>query len=310
MIEENAESLALILLPGIQYYTGQYFDIQTITAHAHAFDIPIGWDLAHAVGNMELRLHDWDVDFAVWCNYKYMNAGPGAIAALFVHEKHGNVKSPTPGEGYRPRLCGWWGGDKNARFGMGSSEFYVVPRYQDITVRLRIWSNHHLPTIEFLPIPGAAGFQLGNPCALAITAVTASLEIFEQTSMTALRTKSIILTGYLQELLLSSCHSQENDQNTDSLFNIITPLNPAERGNQLSIRLKPGLLEGVLKALEAASVVVDERKPDVIRVAPTPLYNTYAEVWDFVQIFLAACQKTHEGQLGNGVDVPTMREKE
>ena len=267
MIDAYAATTALILLPGVQYYTGQYFDIQAITAHAHSRDILIGWDLAHAVGNVDLHLHDWDVDFAVWCNYKYLNSGPGSIAGLFVHEKHGfvNLEAANRGEnGYRPRLSGWWGGDRSTRFQMGN---------------------------KFVPIPGAAGFQVGNPSALALTTVLASLEVFSLTSMTAIRRKSIDLTGYLTDLLLQS----RNHQSSDNVYSIITPLDAAQRGAQLSVKLKPGLLESVLKILEEEAVVVDERKPDVIRVAPAPLYNTFTEVWDFVQIFEAACRDAHGG---------------
>ena len=122
-IEKHASTTALILLPGVQYYTGQLFDIPTITAHAHSYEITIGWDLAHAVGNVELQLHDWEVDFAVWCSYKYLNSGPGAIGGLFVHDNHTQVdREATKNglEGYRPRLTGWWGGDKATRFQMGS----------------------------------------------------------------------------------------------------------------------------------------------------------------------------------------------
>ena len=125
VIDTHASSTALILLPGVQYYTGQYFDIPKITAHAHSKGLLIGWDLAHAVGNVDLHLHEWDVDFAVWCNYKYINAGPGSIAGLFVHEKHSKVDMEaldTGEQGYRPRLSGWWGGDKSMRFQMGSRE--------------------------------------------------------------------------------------------------------------------------------------------------------------------------------------------
>ena len=127
VIDRYADSAALILLPGIQYYTGQLFDIQTITEHAHSHSIPIGWDLAHAAGNAELRLHDWDVDFAVWCNYKYLNSGPGAIASLFLHERHGQVDLEAiknGSGGYRKRLAGWWGGDKNARFTMTDRTYF------------------------------------------------------------------------------------------------------------------------------------------------------------------------------------------
>lgn len=269
LIDTYAATTALILLPGVQYYTGQYFDIPTITSYAHSRNILIGWDLAHAVGNVDLHLHDWDVDFAVWCNYKYLNSGPGSIAGLFVHEKHGHVDlaaASTGKDGYRPRLSGWWGGDRSTRFQMGN---------------------------KFLPIPGAAGFQLGNPSALALTTVLASLEVFSLTSMTAIRKKSVALTGYLTELLLRS----QNDSRIHNAYSIITPLDAAQRGAQLSVRLKPGLLEGVLKILEENGVVVDERKPDVIRVAPAPLYNTFTEIWDFIQIFQAACQAAQTGKV-------------
>lgn len=147
-----------------------------------------------------------------------------------------------------------------------------------------------------MPIPGAAGFQLGNPSALAVTALLASLEIFALTSMSAIRAKSVALTGYLEYLLLapSSANAEKNDVKT---FKIITPSNPAKRGAQLSLQLNHGLLEGVMKLLEDAGVVVDERKPDVIRVAPAPLYNTYSEVWDFVKIFRGACQRVQAEQV-------------
>ncbi|KAL8901126.1 MAG: hypothetical protein Q9192_000721 [Flavoplaca navasiana] len=270
-IDEHASTTALILLPGVQYYTGQLFDIEIITAHAHSHGIIIGWDLAHAVGNVELLLHDWDVDFAVWCSYKYLNCGPGAIGGLFVHENHSKVdkKAIEDGhEGYRPRLSGWWGGDKATRFQMGS---------------------------QFIPIPGAAGFQVGNPCALAICPLLASLEIFALASMSAVRSKSIMLTGYLEELLQRSSLRATAD-GTDVLYWIITPSGITERGAQLSIRLRPGLLEGVLIELEEQGIVVDERKPDVIRVAPAPLYNTFSEVWNFVAVFELACTKANNSK--------------
>lgn len=267
IIDKHAASTALILLPGVQYYTGQYFDIATITAYAHVHDILIGWDLAHAVGNVDLYLHDWDVDFAVWCNYKYLNSGPGSIAGLFVHDKHGHVdvEAVSRGDhGYRPRLSGWWGGDRPTRFDMHN---------------------------KFVPIPGAAGFQLGNPSALALATVLASLEVFSLTSMSAIRKKSINLTGYLTDLLL------KDGGTTADAYNIISPLDPAQRGAQLSVKLKPGLLEGVLKILQENSVIVDERQPDVIRIAPAPLYNTFTEVWEFVRIFRIACQAAQAGQV-------------
>ncbi|KAJ5907526.1 hypothetical protein N7495_000208 [Penicillium taxi] len=256
VIDENASSTALIFLSGIQFYTGQYFDIKRITAHAHSKGILIGWDCAHAAGNVDLRLHDWDVDFAAWCTYKYINSGPGGMAGLFVHERHGQ----TSDDKFRPRLSGWWGSDLKTRFMMDN---------------------------KFTPQPGAAGFQLSNPSVLDMTAIVASLEIFNRTTMTEIRQKSLNITGYLEHLLLKYPLDASPE---DKPFTLITPSNPAERGAQLSIRLQPGLLDHVLHHLEENGAVIDERKPDVIRVAPAPLYNTYAEVFEFCQIFLEACR--------------------
>ncbi|KAL4871882.1 hypothetical protein BDV12DRAFT_12963 [Aspergillus spectabilis] len=268
VIDEHASSTALLLLSAIQYYTGQYFDIEKITAHAHSKGIVVGWDCAHAAGNVNLQLHGWNVDFAAWCNYKYLNSGPGGMAGIFVHEKHGNVKS-TKGEetedSFHPRLSGWWGGDKATRF---------------------LMDNH------FVPQAGAAGYQLSNPSVLDINAVAASLELFNRTSMADIREKSLKLTGYLEHLLLK----YPLDGLSDKPFAIITPSDPSERGAQLSLRLRPGLLDSVLETLEEHAVVIDERKPDVIRVAPAPLYNTYQEVWQFCQIFLEACRKAVQAQ--------------
>ncbi|OKL57148.1 Kynureninase 1 [Talaromyces atroroseus] len=268
VIDDNASDTALVLLPGIQYYTGQYFDIPQITAHAHSKGILIGWDCAHAVGNVELKLHDWEVDFAAWCHYKYVNSGPGAMAGLFVHEKHGKVNgSSTNGEddAYRPRLAGWWGHDKATRFQMDNN---------------------------FVPQEGAAGYQISNPSVLDLSAVASSLEIFNQASMPALRQKSLQLTGYLEHLLLKyPLDNHADDRNKKLSFSIITPANPAERGAQLSILLQPGLLDKVLEILEENGVVIDERKPNVVRVAPAPLYNTFTDVWEFHRVFVMACRE-------------------
>ena len=278
IIDDNASSTALVLLSAIQFYTGQYFDIERITAHAHSKGIMIGWDCAHAAGNVDLRLHDWNVDFAAWCNYKYLNSGPGGIAGLFVHERHGRVdeKQPDSDETFRPRFSGWWGGDIRTRFNMENS-MYVVELVYDA----------RLMNLEFQPQPGAAGFQLSNPSVLDINAVVASLEIFNRATMKEIRQKSLNLTGYLEHLLLKY---PLDAPPKDKPFTLITPSNPAERGAQLSLRLQPGLLDHVLHQLEENGVVIDERKPDVVRVAPAPLYNTYAEVWEFSQIFLQACK--------------------
>ncbi|EEH44060.1 kynureninase [Paracoccidioides brasiliensis Pb18] len=263
VIDEHASSTALILLPGIQYYTGQYFDIARITAHAHSKGIIIGWDCAHAVGNVELQLHDWNVDFAVWCTYKYVNSGPGAMGGLFVHERHGTVDvNGANGLSYRPRLSGWWGGDKEIRFLMDN---------------------------KFVPRPGAAGFQISNPSILDLSAVIASLELFSAATMPALRQKSLQLTAYMEHLLLNSSPRQQ--QPDSRLFSIITPSNPLERGAQLSILLREDLLDDVFKRLQDNGIVVDERKPNVIRVAAAPLYNSFAEVWEFCRVFLEACEE-------------------
>jgi kynureninase len=297
VISQHAATTALVLLPGIQFYSGQYFDIELITRHCHSLDVTIGWDLAHAVGNVPLKLHDWNVDFAAWCNYKYMNGGPGVIGGLFVHDRHGKVESvpttpaaaatPAPdlnttsiripssnGDNphnndtqlaYRPRLSGWWGSDKGSRFLMNNA---------------------------FVPIPGASGFQLSNPSALDMTAVIASLDVFSLTSIDALRTRSINLTAYLEARLL------RYDSKTPPPYMIITPSNPAERGAQLSVLLNPGMLEHVLEVLEEEGVVVDERKPDVIRIAPAPLYNSFWDVHRFMEVFLRACKGTLDVKRG------------
>ncbi|KAI5360790.1 Putative aminotransferase class V domain, kynureninase, pyridoxal phosphate-dependent transferase [Septoria linicola] len=273
-IDEHADSLALILLPGIQYYTGQLFDIKTITAHAHQKGILIGWDLAHAAGNVPLQLHKWDVDFACWCTYKYLNSGPGSIGGAFVHERHGEVASNGDKLQYRPRLSGWWGSSKTSRFVMAN---------------------------QFDPIPGAAGFQVSNTSVADTTAVRASLDVFKQTSMADLRAKSVKLTAYLEKLL-DLLASEQEQQFGGALYHIITSRKPEERGAQLSVMLKPGLLSSVMEVLEHESVVLDERKPDVIRVAPAPLYNSFEDVWRFVSVFRRACQQAYSsGEKGESI---------
>ena len=200
-------------------------------------------------------------------------------------------------QGYRPRLSGWWGGDKAARFSMGNSKSHisiVVPAL-----------GHETPDrfLDFLPIPGAAGFQVGNPSALALTAVLASLEVFAETDMTAIRSKSVDITTYLEKLLLEPpSHGSSNP------YRIITPSEPEQRGAQLSVLLEEGLLDGVMVELEDAGVVVDERKPDVVRVAPAPLYNTYTDVWEFVKIFREACDKV-KAKRDEGVNRNVMVDK-
>lgn len=287
VIDEHAADTALLLLPGIQFYTGQFFDIPTITAHAQKNGIVVGWDLAHAVGNVPVLLHDWNVDFAVWCNYKYMNSGPGAIGGLFIHERHGTVaKDDKSGMlEYRPRLAGWWGSDKDSRFKMEN---------------------------RFAPIPGAGGWQLSNPSVADMTALRASLDVFKQTSMKELRDKSLRLTKYLEDLLHAISEEPSKDEDSDNevndelhkiprgTFEIITPSCPKERGAQLSIRLAPGLLDHVMIVLEEEAVVLDERRPDVIRVAPAPLYNNHADVLRFIKVFSSACNRSLEARKRRG----------
>lgn len=239
-IERNNDSIASILLGGVNYYSGQAFDMQTITKAGHRVGAIVGFDLAHAVGNLELKMHEWDVDFAVWCSYKYLNGGPGAVAGAFVNERFANSFDLC-------RLAGWWGHDKESRFFMGP---------------------------EFRPIPGAEGWQISNPPILQMAALRASLEIFDEVGMPALREKSEKLTGYLEFLI---------DEIGDDRISIVTPRDPAQRGCQLSIRVKGGD-RSLYDRIVSQGVSVDWREPDVIRVTPVSLYNNYAEVYRFAEI--------------------------
>ncbi|KAK0671337.1 pyridoxal phosphate-dependent transferase [Cercophora samala] len=256
-ITEHASSTALVLLPGIQYYTGQLLDVKTITAHAHALGILcVGWDLAHAAGNVPLHLHDWNVDFAVWCTYKYINAGPGSTAGLFLHQKHHDKNLD--------RLEGWYGADKSVRFLMEK---------------------------EFRPSRGASGWQLSNPSAIDLASVSAALGVFESLGekyMERLRDKAVVLTGYLEHLLEGLIRDEVGKKGEEQAFRIITPGSPLERGTQLSLMLREGILESVSKVLAEEGVVCDARKPDVIRVAPVPMYCRFEDVWKFVEILKGA----------------------
>ena len=246
LIEKNAGELAIVLIGGVNFFTGQLFDIPTITTKAREHGITVGVDLAHAIGNVPLSLHDWNVDFAVWCSYKYLNAGPGAVAGAFVHERHGRNTN-------LPRLAGWFGNDPNTRFRM------------------------HLEP-EFIPVPSADGWQISNPPILSMAPLRASLSIFDEAGMEALRQKSVKLTNYLQFLLESKPDGQSKKQ-----YTIITPRPADQRGCQLSIQVREDPKELFTK-LEAADVKCDFREPNVIRAAPTPLYNTFHEVWRFANI--------------------------
>jgi kynureninase len=243
LIEVNANQLALVMFAGINFFTGQFFEIEKITAAAQKHGIIAGFDLAHTMGNVPLALHDWNVDFAVWCSYKYLNAGPGAVGGAYVHEQHAtNIKLP--------RLAGWFGNDPNTRF-----RLHLEP--------------------EFIPVPSADGWQISNPSIFAMAPLRASLSIFDAAGgMEPLRAKSIKLTGYLRFLL---------EQAGSKRYSVVTPREPDARGCQLSIQAHQHPNE-LHKELIAAGVKCDFREPNVIRVAPTPLYNTFDEVWRFAKI--------------------------
>lgn len=240
VIEENGDEIALVLLGGVNYYTGQAFDMKRITELGHKAGAVVGFDLAHAAGNLELHLHDWNVDFAAWCSYKYLNSGPGGIAGVFVHERHADAFE-------LPRFAGWWGHDKATRFLMDD---------------------------KFVPMRGAEGWQLSNPPIFQLASLRASLDIFEEAGMKNLREKSVKLTNYL-EFLLSEIH--------DVRIEIITPKDSKDRGCQLSIRVKNSD-KTLFRAISERGVIADWREPDVIRVAPVPLYNSFSDVWKFAEI--------------------------
>jgi kynureninase len=239
-INANRESLALVLMGGINYYTGQLLNIAGITLAAHEAGAVAGWDLAHVTGNVPVTLHDADVDFAVWCSYKYLNAGPGAAGGVFVHEKH--VANTS-----LPRLAGWWGNDEKTRFKMEKG---------------------------FMAKPAASGWNVSTTQVFNMVALKASVELFEQAGMEKLRAKSLMLTSYLEFLL---------QQLTNLSFNIITPANPAERGAQLCLYFTERGRE-IHQQMLNNGIVVDYREPGVIRVAPAPLYCSFADVYRFYEI--------------------------
>jgi kynureninase len=243
-IKEHGKQVSLVMFSGIQYYTGQLFNMKQITIATHEVGAYAGYDLAHAIGNVPMQLHDWNVDFAVWCSYKYLNAGPGATAGAFIHLKHGENTD-------MPRLAGWWGHSEEERF---------------------------LMLKGFKPIKGADGWQLSNSNILSMASLRASLKIFEDAGIDALRIKSLKLTGYMDFLI-----SEINKNNFNENIIKITPSMAEERGCQLSLFFKEGG-KAVFENLQKNGVIVDWREPNVIRVAPTPLYNTFMDVFRFSKI--------------------------
>ncbi|KAJ2002184.1 Kynureninase (L-kynurenine hydrolase) [Coemansia thaxteri] len=243
LIDRHGDEIAVVMLSGLQYYTGQVFEMDRITAAAQARGCVVGWDLAHAAGNIPLSLHAWNVDFACWCTYKYMNSGPGGISGFFVHERYAHDAALA-------RLTGWWAHDEATRFEM---------------------------TNCFVPNAGAAGFEVSNTPILPAATLLGSLDVFALTSMEALRAKSELLTAYLEHLLLT---------HAAAAVRIVTPRH--SRGAQLSLLFAPAALEPVFSALTDAGVVCDERKPNCIRIAPVPLYNTFHDVWRCVDVIRKA----------------------
>jgi kynureninase len=239
-IEELGDELALVMMGGVNYYTGQLLDMPTITKAGHEVGAIVAFDLAHAAGNINLHLHDWGVDFAAWCGYKYLNSSPGGVSGMFVHERHAHTKD-------LPRFAGWWGYNKEKRFLMDPG---------------------------FDPMPGAEGWQLSNAPVLSMAAHLASLEIFDEAGMENIGAKRDQMTAFL-EFVIKDVSERNKEKCT---FELITPSNPHERGAQLSIQAK-GQGKALFNALSDAGVVADWREPNVIRVAPAPLYNSYEDCY-------------------------------
>jgi kynureninase len=242
LLDREGESVALVLLGGINYSSGRVFDMARVTRAGHAKGCLVGFDLAHAAGNVILKLHDWDVDFGVWCTYKYLNGGPGSVAGCFVNERHARDEE-------RPRFAGWWGNALESRFRMDP---------------------------DFQAAPGAEGWQVSNPPVVALAALRASMDLFDEAGIEPLRARSVELTGHLESLLAP--HAGDR-------FSIATPADPERRGAQLSIRVR-GSVRALWERLMAAGIVCDWREPDILRVAPAPLYNTMDDVQRFVEAFL------------------------
>lgn len=244
-IAEVGEELALVMIGGVNYYTGQLFDMKKITDATHKVGAIAGFDLAHAAGNINLKLHDWGVDFAAWCSYKYLNSSPGGVSGMFVHERHADKPE-------LPRFAGWWGYDKETRFLMQPG---------------------------FKPMKGAEGWQLSNAPVLGMAAHNASLDIFEEAGMDRIGEKRDLLTAYMEYII-----DEISEKNKESCtFEIITPRDKSKRGAQLSI-LVHGQGKSLFDSLSSEGVVADWREPNVIRVAPAPLYNSFEDVYYFGQI--------------------------
>ena len=244
-IKELGEELALVMFGGVNYYTGQLFDMQKITAAAHAVGAIAGFDLAHATGNVNLQLHDWNVDFATWCGYKYLNSSPGGVSGIFVNERHANDSS-------LPRFAGWWGHDKEARFQMEKG---------------------------FQPLAGAEGWQLSNAPVLGMAAHLAALEIFEEAGMEKIGEKRDLITSYL-EFVINSISEKHKEKCS---FELITPRDKTQRGTQLSVKIN-GQGAELFKRICELGVLADWREPNVIRLAPVPLYTSYEDCFHFGQV--------------------------
>ncbi|MCW5764817.1 MAG: kynureninase [Phycisphaeraceae bacterium] len=241
-IDRHGPSLALVMLSGVNYLTGQWFDMPAITRAGKRAGAAVGWDLAHAAGNVPLSLHDWNADFAAWCTYKFLNSGPGAVAGAFVHERNAADRS-------LPQLAGWWGNDPATRFRMEPG---------------------------FVPVPTADRWQLSNPPVLALTPVVESLAIFDRVGMPALRAKSLALTAYL-EFLIDRLNA---DSPSGPAIDVLTPRDPEQRGCALSLVVRHNPRQA-LASLQRRGVICDFREPNVIRAAPVPLYNSFHDVWRF-----------------------------
>lgn len=244
-IAETGDELALVMIGGVNYYSGQLFDMQKITSAAHKVGAIAGFDLAHAAGNIQLKLHEWNVDFAAWCTYKYLNSSPGGVSGMFVHERHANNPS-------LPRFAGWWGHDKTSRFQMKQG---------------------------FIPMEGAEGWQLSNAPVLGMAAHLASLDIFEEAGIENICVKRDLLTGYM-EFLIDEISEKHREKCT---FEIITPRDQKQRGAQLSVLVHGGKARELFDQLTDAGVIADWREPNVIRLAPAPLYNSFEDVYYFAQ---------------------------